>query len=210
MNCSVLNHVYWIEYRYLTVNDMLFLCVWWWLMLSNKISDSSDSGIDISFIMGFLHIGIGITITNLRRSPDRLRFIIGFLYIIIGVAINKSELVARSSYVYNEDSYTHKAVSFYWIEVFVYFKPILQGYFVDEGANIRWAHGQWSNVDLVDRTIWPLQSCLNICSSLYRYFMLWHEPHRYALNRKILKWPISTKMITLKTRFCSRFTMVSS
>ena len=40
MNCSVLNHVYWIEYRYLTVNDMLFLCVWWWLMLSNKISDS--------------------------------------------------------------------------------------------------------------------------------------------------------------------------
>ena len=27
MNCSVLNHVYWIEYRYLTVNDMLF-CVY--------------------------------------------------------------------------------------------------------------------------------------------------------------------------------------
>ena len=44
MDCSVLNHVYWIEYRYLTLNYMLFLCVWWWLMLSNKISDSdSDS-----------------------------------------------------------------------------------------------------------------------------------------------------------------------
>ena len=27
MNCSVLNHVYWIEYRYLMVNDMLF-CVY--------------------------------------------------------------------------------------------------------------------------------------------------------------------------------------
>ena len=42
MNCSVLNHVYWIEYRYLTLNYMLFLCVWWWLMLSNKISDSEN------------------------------------------------------------------------------------------------------------------------------------------------------------------------
>ena len=38
MNSPVLNHIYWKEYRHLMVYGMLF-SVWWWLILSNKISD---------------------------------------------------------------------------------------------------------------------------------------------------------------------------
>ena len=38
MNCPMLNHVYWKEYEYLTARGMFFL-VWWWFMLSNKMSD---------------------------------------------------------------------------------------------------------------------------------------------------------------------------
>ena len=78
MNCSVLNHVYWIEYRYLTVNDMLFLCVWWWLMcrikfLTQTLTPSLISIYEFSYACSLPTPDIGKCVldTSLPETPRR-------------------------------------------------------------------------------------------------------------------------------------------